>query len=90
MKPFWDIYQSVQTDYQKKYSKLDKQIRILVSIFIYQLSLEHEPELFPHVFFCHEEGACSFRIGNIRILFKTEIIDLDTYKSRTIHLIDVI
>ena len=88
--PSWNIYQNAINNFKGKYDTLPRQIRILISIFIYQLTLERDPEDFPNIFACHDEDACSFIIGDSRIIFRPERIDQGTQVLRVLHLIDLI
>lgn len=88
--PLWSIYQNVINDVKGKYDALPKQIRILISIFIYQLSLEKDPEDFPDIFACNDEDACSFIIGHNRIIFRPERIDQGMQTLQVLHMIDII
>lgn len=86
----WHIYQSVPNDFRSKYDALPRQTRILVSIFIHQLAFEDEPELFPDVFACGDEDACSFMIGDTRIIFRAERIAQGFTDLQVLHFIDIL
>lgn len=90
IQPLWTIYQNVQNNYKTKYEALPKEIRILISVFVYQLTFMDEPELFSGVFACHEESSCGFRIGNTRVLFRAERIAQGFNDLEVLHMIDII
>jgi hypothetical protein len=90
IQPSWTIYQNVQNNYKTKYEALPRETRILISVFVYQLSCMDEPELFSGVFACHEEGGCGFRIGNTRILFRPERIAQGFDDLEVLHMIDIL
>jgi len=89
-KVFWNIYQNVHNNYRSKYNSLPRQIRILISIFTHELAHEDEPQLYPDVFSCESEDAYGFRIGNKKILFRTEVQSQGFDDVKILHMIDII